>query len=125
MTHTTRSDRGNEPGPEAFLPLKPNWLHVLLSLAEGERHGYAIRKEVEERTGGAVRLWPATLYGTLAQLADAGLVEETEGVAAPADRLERIYYRLTGLGKRVLAAEAERLAALVRLVRARTAGLEP
>jgi DNA-binding PadR family transcriptional regulator len=56
------------PTPESFLPLKPNWFHVLLSLAGQKQHGYGIMQEVLERTGGKVRLWPATLYGTLKRL---------------------------------------------------------
>ena len=56
------------PSPESFLPLKPNWFHVLLSLSGQEQHGYGIMQEVLERTGGKVRLWPATLYGTIKRL---------------------------------------------------------
>ncbi len=59
------------PTPDSFLPLKPHWFHVLLSLTVEEQHGYGIMQEVLERTGGKVRLWPATLYGTLKRLADA------------------------------------------------------
>src|SRR4051794_32703385 len=62
------------PDPETFIPLKPHWFHVLLSLADREQHGYGIMQEVLERTGGKVRLWPATLYGTLKRLIDADLI---------------------------------------------------
>src|ERR1039458_7157010 len=62
---------------ESFLPLKPNWFHVLLSLTGQEQHGYGIMQEVLERTGGKVRLWPATLYGTLKRLIDEDLIAES------------------------------------------------
>src|ERR1700693_4601647 len=65
------------PKPEAFLPLKTNWFHILLSLAGEDQHGYGIMQEVLERTGGKVRLWPATLYGSLKRLIEAGLIEES------------------------------------------------
>jgi DNA-binding PadR family transcriptional regulator len=66
--------------------LGPKSFHILVALAARPLHGYAIRQEVEERTGGGIRLWPATLYGALAELTEAGLIEETEGPAdEPAD----------------------------------------
>lgn len=106
--------------PESFLPLKPHWFHVLLSLADQEQHGYAIMQEVLERTGGKVRLWPATLYGTIKRLIDQELIEESdERPAAELDDARRRYYRLTRLGRRVLAAESERLEDLVRVIRAK------
>jgi DNA-binding PadR family transcriptional regulator len=102
--------------PEEFLPLKPHWFHVLLCLADQDQHGYAIMQEVLERTGGKVRLWPATLYGTLKRLIDADLIEECSGRPAPGDDERRRKYRLTRLGRRVLAAECQRLEELVRVV---------
>jgi DNA-binding PadR family transcriptional regulator len=103
--------------PEAFLPLKTNWFHILLSLAGGEQHGYGIMQEVLERTGGKVRLWPATLYGSLKRLIDEGLIEESEErPAREFDDARRKYYRLTRLGRRVLDAESERLQELVRIL---------
>jgi DNA-binding PadR family transcriptional regulator len=109
-----------EPNPESFLPLKPHWFHVMLSLADQEQHGYGIMQEVLERTGGKVRLWPATLYGTLKRLMDADLIAES-ATRPPADLddARRRYYRLTNLGKRVLAAESARLEDLVRILRSR------
>jgi DNA-binding PadR family transcriptional regulator len=108
------------PGPERFLPLKPHWFHVLLSLADQEQHGYGIMQEVLQRTDGKVRLWPATLYGTLKRLIDEELIEESEERPAPElDDARRRYYRLTRLGRRVLAAESERLEDLVRVIRAK------
>jgi DNA-binding PadR family transcriptional regulator len=105
------------PKPESFLPLKPNWFHVLLSLADQEQHGYGIMQEVLERSGGKIRLWPATLYGTLKRLIDEDLIAESDRRPAPeADDPRRKYYRLTALGRRVLAAESERLEDLVRVI---------
>jgi len=102
----------------AFLPLKPNWFHILLSLAGEEQHGYGIMQEVLDRTGGKVRLWPATLYGTLKRLIEEGLITESEERPAPElDDARRRYYRLTDLGRQVLAAESERLEDLVRIIR--------
>jgi DNA-binding PadR family transcriptional regulator len=110
------------PKPENFLPLKTNWFHILLSLAAGEQHGYGIMLEVSERTGGKLRLWPATLYGSLKRLIEAGLIEESgERPAAELDDSRRRYYRLTRLGKRVLDAETARLKDLVRMVQRKLA----
>ena len=106
--------------PESFLPLKPNWFHVLLALADADRHGYAIMQEVLEHTGGKVRLWPATLYGTLQRLIEAELIAESDARPAPdLDDARRRYYRITPLGAQVLAAESARLEDLVRALRAK------
>jgi DNA-binding PadR family transcriptional regulator len=103
--------------PETFLPLKPHWFHVLLSLADQEQHGYGIMQEVLDRTGGKVRLWPATLYGTLKRLIDEELIEESDERPTPElDDARRRYYRLTTFGRRVLGAESERLEDLVRVI---------
>ena len=108
------------PSPESLLPLKPNWFHVLLSLADREQHGYGIMQEVLERTGGKVHLWPATLYGTLKRLLDAELIDESAVRPAPeADDARRRYYKLTPFGRRVLAAESQRLRDLVRVIRSK------
>jgi len=106
--------------PQDFLPLKTNWFHILLSLSGQEQHGYGIMNEVLERTGGKVRLWPATLYGTLKRLIDQGLIEESDERPAPElDDARRRYYRLTDRGKSVLDAESERLEELVGILRKR------
>ena len=77
-----------------MLPLRTNWFHVLLCLAEGEQHGYAIMQEVLQRMEGRVRLWPATLYGSLRRLTEEDLIEESQRRAAGnADDLRRRYYR--------------------------------
>ena len=106
------------PKTEAFLPLKTNWFYILLSLAGGEQHGYGIMQEVLERTGGKVHLWPATLYGTIKRLTEAGLIEESsDRPSAELDDARRRYYRLTRLGRRVLTGESDRLQELVGALR--------
>ena len=103
--------------PKLFLPLKTNWFHILLSLTGQEQHGYGIMQEVLERTNGAVRIWPATLYGTLQRLIADGLIEESdERPAAELDDARRRYYKLTRLGRRVLDLECERLREMLRMV---------
>jgi len=104
--------------PQTFLPLKSQWFHIMLSLAGEEQHGYGIMQEVLDRTDGKVRLWPATLYGSLKRLIDADLIEESDERPAPElDDSRRRYYRLTAFGKRVLSAECDRLQELVRAIR--------
>ncbi len=106
--------------PDNFLPLKPNWFHLLLSLSDQPQHGYGIMQEVLERTEGKVRLWPPTLYGTIKRMIDEDLIEPSVARPAPAlDDSRRRYYRLTSLGRRVLAAECARLEDLIRAVHAR------
>jgi DNA-binding PadR family transcriptional regulator len=107
---------------QRFLPLKTQWFHIMLSLAGGEQHGYGIMQEVLERTGGKVRLWPATLYGSMKRLIEAELIEESDQRPEPnLDDARRRYYRLTALGRRVLDAECERLQELVRTIRIKQA----
>ena len=100
-----------------FLPLHNNWFHILLSLVGTDQHGYGIMQEVLERTDGAVRLWPATLYGSLKRLIGDGLIEESdERPAAELDDARRRYYRLTRLGRTVLDLECERLQDMVKMM---------
>ena len=107
-----------ETDPKRFLPLKPQWFHIMLSLAGGEQHGYGIMQEVLSRTTGKVRLWPATLYGSIKRLIEAELIEESDERPAPEeDDARRRYYKLTPLGKRVLEAECDRLQELVNAIR--------
>lgn len=101
----------------SYLPLPQAQFHVLVALTEGESHGYAIMQAVESSSGGIVRMGPATLYGTLKRLVDSGLAEELAKKAVPGDDQRRRYYRLTALGQRVCAAEADRLSSLVRITR--------
>ena len=104
--------------PQEFLPLKPQWFQILLSLVGGEQHGYGIMQDVLNRTTGKVHLWPATLYGSIKRLIEAELIEESDERPAPElDDARRRYYRLTDLGGRVLDAECERLQELVRTIR--------
>lgn len=106
--------------PESFLPLRSNWFHILVSLAGGEQHGYAIMQDVLERTGGKVRLWPATLYGSLKRLIESGLIAESGERPAPEfDDARRRYYKLTSLGERVLDLESQRLRDLIGVLDAK------
>jgi DNA-binding PadR family transcriptional regulator len=101
--------------PADLLPLSPVALHVLLALADADRHGYGIMLEVRERTSGRVRLGPGTLYGAIKRLKEAGVIKEAgERPGAEGDDERRCYYRLTDFGGQVLAAEIERLDDLVR-----------
>jgi DNA-binding PadR family transcriptional regulator len=104
------------PRVDAFLPLKPIWFHILVTLAEQPTHGYAVRQAVEARTDGLIRLWPTTLYGTLGHLQREGLIEETASAVAQ-DDLPRRTYRLTTLGREVLLAETRRLEGLLHTAR--------
>jgi DNA-binding PadR family transcriptional regulator len=106
--------------PTDLLPLTPAMLHVLLSLAEADKHGYAILKEVEARTNGAVQLSTGTLYGLVKRLLADGLIAVS--LRRPADGVEddrRRAYRLTEFGRQVAAAEAERLERIVQTARSR------
>ena len=106
--------------PEAYLPLPPATFHILLALADGKLHGYAIMKGVAARSEGSVRLGPGTLYGSLKRLLEADLVEERGERADPERGDERRrYYQLTPLGLSVARAEARRLEAMVRAARRR------
>jgi DNA-binding PadR family transcriptional regulator len=106
--------------PRDLLPLTPAVLHILLSLADDERHGYGIMLEVEGRTGGAVRLGPGTLYGAIKRMLADGLIYESDERPDPElDDQRRRYYRITDFGRRVAGAEAVRLQDLVSAARAR------
>ncbi len=111
---------------EGLPPLTPAVFQILLALADGERHGYGIMKEVAANTGGRMQMGPGTLYGSIKRMLAAGLIEESGERPDPelADERRR-YYRLTPLGRRVAAAEAERLAALVHVARAKCLLREP
>ena len=106
--------------PEAFLPLTPVAFEILLALADGERHGYSILREVAERSNGAVTLHPGTLYRALARLLESGWIDELdERPEAEHDDERRRYYRLTECGIAVARAEAERLAGQLAAARNR------
>jgi DNA-binding PadR family transcriptional regulator len=112
-------EEGREP--RDLLPLTPAVLHILLALADEERHGYGIMREVEERTGGETRLGPGTLYGSIKRMLADDLIEESDERPDPAmDDQRRRYYRLTDFGRRVAGAEAERLQSIVAAARAKS-----
>ena len=109
--------------PGSFLPLPSATLHIMLALADGEKHGYAIMKNVEDLSGGVVRLGPGTLYGAIKRMLQDGLIEESESRPdAELDDERRRYYALTDLGLRVTTAEVSRLRDLVKVsgIRLRT-----
>ena len=106
--------------PEAWLPLTAPMFHILLALADKERHGYDIMREVDERSEGKVRLGPGTLYGSIKRMLSDGLIEELDSRPDPElDDERRRYYRLTDLGRRIAIAEAERLERLVKSARSK------
>ncbi len=100
--------------PQDMLPLTPAVFHILLALADGEKHGYGIMQEVGAITSGVIHMGPGTLYGSIKRMLESGLIEESDERPDPQlDDERRRYYRLTTLGERVAQAEAARLAALV------------
>jgi DNA-binding PadR family transcriptional regulator len=108
------------PTPDSFLPLTPAAFHILLALADGEKHGYGIMQEVASLTDGQLKLGPGTLYGTLKRLlADEWIEESDERPDPELDDERRRYYRLTDLGGQVARAEAGRLSRLVEAARAK------
>ena len=98
------------PSIDDFLPLAPPVLHILLALAGEDLHGYGIMQEVSRQSGGRVKLGPGTLYDNLQRLVKNGIIEPT----GEETESRRLYYRLTALGRRVIAAEISRLEAVVR-----------
>jgi DNA-binding PadR family transcriptional regulator len=112
------------PDIDGFLPLRPATFHILLALAEEDRHGYAIIQDVEARTGGELRLSAGTLYRSVQRMLEQGLIVETRERPAPEEDDERRrYYRISPLGTAVAKAEGRRLSELVRM--ARNAGFVP
>src|SRR3989304_5528247 len=104
----------DSPDLKHFLPLTPAAFNILLALADGEKHGYAIMQSIALRTAGEVRMGPGTLYGLIKRMLADGWIEELDERPDPAlDDERRRYYRLSDLGQRVAVAEAERLALLV------------
>ncbi len=110
--------------PESFLPLHRDTFHILVSLADRDRHGYSVLQDVAERTGGTLRFSPSSLYTSIRRLLEQGLIEELAERPDPEhDDERRRYYRLTALGRQVAMAEARRLDRL--LSDARATGLLP
>ena len=107
--------------PQDLLPLTPAVFNILLALADGEKHGYGIMLEVETSTKGQILMGPGTLYGSIKRMLQAGLIEESDERVDPEmdDPRRRSYYRLTGLGRRALRMEAERLASQIKIARAK------
>lgn len=106
--------------PQALLPLTPAVLHILMALADGERHGYAIAQDVEHATAGQIRMGPGTLYGSIQRMLTASLIEDAPHRRRASDDDERRrYYRLTAVGKRTLELELQRLADVVQLARSK------
>ena len=97
--------------PEAF---KPQWFHILLALADQERHGYGIQRDVLDQTNGEMTLWPAMLYRSLAALAEKGLIEAVDSPQAESTDERKRYYRITVTGRQRLAREAEQLAGWIK-----------
>ncbi len=108
-----------KPPADRSLPLSPAVFHILLALADDDRHGYAIMRDVDERTGGVVRVGPGMLYGSIKWLLADGYLEESPRRAKAGDDERRRYYRLTAAGRDLLKAEAARLEAAVGHARAR------
>lgn len=110
--------------PDALLPLPPATFHILVALADDDRHGYAIMQDIAARTGGDLKLSAGTLYRSIQRMLEQGLIEELSERPAPElDDERRRYYRITRFGTAVAKAEARRLAQMLRL--ARSKGLAP
>jgi len=110
--------------PDSFLPLPASAMHIIVAVAGGEKHGYAIMRDVEELSGGAVKMGPGTLYGSIKRMIDQGLLVEVAERPDPGlDDERRRYYRLTDLGHRVGAAEQQRLHRLVSAAELRNLGI--
>jgi len=109
-----------------LLPLRPAVFHILLVLAEGERHGYAVKQEVESRTDRVIKMGPGTLYESIQRMMEKGLIEEAAERPLPQqDQAQRRYYTLSAFGREVLLAEVSRLGAIVDEARASLLGTKP
>ena len=107
-------------------PLTPAVLHILLALSTQERHGYGIMKQVESDSNGKVSMGPGTLYGSIGRMIEAGLIRESDKkIDAKLDDERRIYYKITGPGKRALAAELERYREVVGVARQKRLAPKP
>jgi DNA-binding PadR family transcriptional regulator len=121
---TPRRAAPSDDSPDSFLPLPRDTFHILVSLADRDRHGYSVMRDVAERTDGALRFSPSSLYSSIKRLLGQGLIEELDERPDPRnDDQRRRYYRLTPLGRRVATAEALRLQRL--LSDAKATGLLP
>lgn len=111
--------------PDNFLPLPTAVFHILVALADGERHGYSIMQDIAERTGNKVRMSPGTLYAAMKRMLEQGLIEEVRGAYFTDSDERRRYYRVTKLGRAVASAEASRMAEMLRHARASGFGVKP
>jgi DNA-binding PadR family transcriptional regulator len=119
-----RVPRSPAPDPEHLLPLPVATFHILVAVADQDRHGYAIMQDVAARTDGALKLSPGTLYGSIRRMLDEGLIVELSARQRPEkDDERRRYYQITAFGRSVALAEAARLASLLR--QAKAVGLAP
>jgi DNA-binding PadR family transcriptional regulator len=106
----------DHPSADELTPLSPAVFHILLCLGEGERHGYALKREISQRTGGKLKLGPGVLYGSINKMLELGLIEESdERPDSHLDDERRRYYRITSYGRKVAQAEATRMRDLVDL----------
>ena len=102
-------------------PLKNNHFHILLALSQTDMHGFAVQRDVMEQTDGRLHLWPATLYGSLDELCERGLIQELKDPAErPAESEKRRYYRITEAGRQKVTAEADRMMTLAQMAQQRT-----
>ena len=116
----------NDPSVQDLLPLSATMFHMLLALSEGERHGYALKRELARRTGGKLNPGPGVLYGSINKMVEQGLIEESDERPDPhLDDERRRYYRITPLGRRAAQAEAVRMRDLVEMARQRFGLPEP
>jgi DNA-binding PadR family transcriptional regulator len=114
----------HDPNPDSLLPLPAAVFHILIALADRDRHGYSIMQDVAARTGGKVQLSAGTLYSSVRRMLEQGLIEELAESPDPSSTDERRrYYRLTPFGRQAAAAEVERLSTLLQ--QARATGLVP
>src|SRR3984893_6739577 len=114
MSHKDPPVAGN------LTPLSPAMFHILLSLGDGERHGYALKREISLRTGGKLKLGPGVLYGSINKMLELGLIEESDDRPDPhLDDERRRYYRITNYGRKVAQADAALMRELVRLAAAK------
>src|SRR6202161_2048831 len=110
----------DSPVPSELTPLSPAHFHILLSLGAGERHGYALKREISQRTDGKLKLGPGVLYGSINKMLELGLIEESDDRPDPhLDDERRRYYRITPYGRKVAQAEAARMQELVQLAAAK------
>ena len=118
--------RKEQMSVDELIPLPAASFHMLLCLSEGERHGYALKREIAQRTDGKLKLGPGVLYGHINKMLEQGLIEESEERPDPhLDDERRRYYRLTVFGRKVAQAEAARMRELVRRAAARFGSAEP